>query len=193
MVALIYGPAPVFTRPVVVAGGPTGPTGATQGVTGPTGPFQTGGTGPTGPQGFTGNTGPASTVTGPTGRTGFTGPPGSGGPTGQSGPTGATGPTGPTGQNIVTSATGPATSVLGQSGYMIVGNIITNWASVTVNHTGVTAIFPFTYVNGIPTVAIGQGYSGPTGIFVKGVTVGGVALQCSTGASGMVGYVAIGT
>lgn len=133
MGAIVQGPAPVYARPVVVAGGPTGPSG------GPTGP-----TGPTGAQGATGMTGAgatgaSSTVTGPTGATGargatgLTGPPGAGatGPTGNAatltgatGPTGMTGaggtgptgpsagPTGATGPSGVTGATGPLTGAL---------------------------------------------------------------------------------
>jgi hypothetical protein len=120
------GPAPVYTRPIVIAGGATGPsggpTGAT-GVTGPTGPNSTGPTGATGASrtgptgstgrvgatGPTGNTGPQGNgLTGPTGQPGsFTGNTGPTGPTG-AGPTGSTGPSGgPTGPTGNTGATGP--------------------------------------------------------------------------------------
>lgn len=134
MGAIVQGPAPVYARPIVVAGGPTGPSG---GPTGPTG--ITGRTGPTGPTGVQGATGNPSTVTGPTGytgargNTGASGPPGAGatgptgnpaaltGPTGFTGPTGGggTGPTGPnggptgaTGVTGATGATGPLTGAV---------------------------------------------------------------------------------
>lgn len=134
MGAIVQGPAPIYARPVVVAGGPTGPSGGPTGATGPTGY-----TGNTGAQGNQGATGASSTVTGPTGATGargvtgLTGPPGAGatgptgnaatltGATGYTGPTGAggtgptgpsAGPTGPTGASGVTGATGPLTGAL---------------------------------------------------------------------------------
>ena len=190
MVALVYGPAPVFTRPIVVAGGPTGPTGAGVGVTGPQGTASTGPTGFTGSQGPTGPTGLASTVTGPTGRTGVTGPPGNQGSTGITGPTGMTGPQGPI---VTTAATGAGGGQLGASGFARFGNITLNWASVVVNHSGITAVFPQAYVDGLPSVVLGQGYSGPTGLFIRAISTTSVALQCNTGASGQADYFAIGS
>lgn len=200
MTVFVQGPAQVFARPVVVPvipTGPTGPTGSPVGVTGGTGP-----TGPigvyTGPTGPTGSTGAASTVTGPTGRTGFTGPPGNVGVSGPTGPTGATGgtgigPTGPTGAPNVVAATGAAGGNLGASGYMQVGNVFWNWASCNIDHLGETAVFWAAYKDGQPTVVIGQGYSGPTGVAVISVSKTGVFLRCATGASGPVGYLAMGT
>jgi hypothetical protein len=182
MVALVYGPAPVNTRPVVVAGGPTGPTGATVGVTGPTGIASTGPTGPTGLQGFTGNTGSSSTVTGPTGRTGFTGPPGNAGATGQIGPTGVAG-------NPIT---GGGTGA-GPIGYFRLGNIVVNWGEAAANQTGVTASFSQAYTDGVPTVSLGQNYSGPTGASIEAISLTGVQLRCATGVSGTVFFQAIGT
>lgn len=124
MSQLIYGPAPVYSRPVVTAFGQTGPTGPSQGPTGPTGAIGTGVQGPVGatgaqgaqgvpgPQGSQGLVGPPG-VTGPpgsatnTGATGYTGPTGFTGPGGEASNTGATGPTGYTGP-IGTGPTGPS-------------------------------------------------------------------------------------
>jgi len=185
MPALIYGPAPIYARPIVVVPGTTGPTGPLGGPTGPIG--NTGVTGPTGIQGPTGYTGASSNVTGPTGsagRTGFTGPPGNGGITGN------TGPTGPVGA-VISGSTGAGS--LGASGFARLGNIVINWASIAVNHTGVTAVFPQAYTDGLPSVALGQGYTGPTGTAAYAISLTAVALKCSTGVSGQVDYIAIGT
>lgn len=134
MALVVQGPAPVYARPIVVAGGPTGPSGGPTGTTGNTGP-----TGFTGAVGAQGSTGAASSVTGPTGptgrqgnigqtgpgglgQTGATGPNGS--TAGDTGPTGATGsggpgptgpsggPTGPTGPSGQTGYTGPVSGTL---------------------------------------------------------------------------------
>jgi len=185
MPALIYGPAPIYARPIVVVPGTTGPTGPLGGPTGPIG--NTGVTGPTGIQGPTGYTGASSNVTGPTGsagRTGFTGPPGNGGITGN------TAPTGPVGA-VISGSTGAGS--LGASGFARLGNIVINWASIAVNHTGVTAVFPQAYTDGLPSVVLGQGYTGPTGTASYAISLTAVALKCSTGVSGQVDYIAIGT
>ena len=181
MPALIYGPAPIYARPIVVVPGQTGPTGPSGGPTGPTGPALN--TGPTGPAGPTGPSGAASNVTGPTGasgRTGFTGPPGSAGATGAQGPTGAAGA-------VALSGTGAGT------GYFQLGNVTYNWGSVATNHTGVTSAFPTAYVNAAPVVTLGQGYSGPTGAYVKSASLTGVLILCNTGASGTVFWQAMGS
>lgn len=188
MVSNVIGPAQVYARPVVVPVIPTGPTGYTgpsPGSTGPTGATGAGPTGPTGPSGQLGPTGPVSTVTGPTGRTGFTGPPGAG-------PTGSTGPVGPAGTPVVGS-TGAGGSPLGPSGSLQFGNVVFNWASIVVNHLGVTAVFPVGYADGPPSVTLGRGYTGPTGAAAVSVSKSGVFILCATGASGIVDYLAVGT
>jgi hypothetical protein len=180
MVALVYGPAPVVARPVVIVPGQTGPTGPSQGPTGNTGPTGAGNfTGPTGPLGLTGATGNSSTVTGPTGRTGFTGPPGNAGSTGNTGPTGAT--------ISVQGTTG------GGTGWARAGNVVWNWGSLAVNHTGVTAVFGQGYTDAAPSVTLGQGFSGPTGVFVVATSTAAAALRCATGVSGTVFWQALGT
>lgn len=181
MSALVYGPAPIYARPIVVVPGQTGPTGPPTGLTGS--PGSTGPTGPTGLLGFTGNTGAASVVTGPTGpvaKTGATGPPGNAGATGN------TGPTGPVGASAI-GATGAGT------GFAQIGNLVWNWGQVATNHTGITTSFVSPYTNSPPVVTLGQGYSGPTGPYVKSVSLTGVLILCNTGASGTVFYAAMGS
>lgn len=189
MTVFVQGPAQVYARPVVVPSQLTGPTGATgspvgvTGSTGPTGPIGVY-TGPTGPTGPTGN---SSTVTGPTGRTGFTGPPGNVGVSGPSGPTGFTGPAGPgPGGYVAGTGAGPV-------GYFRLGNIAVNWGEAAANHTGITATFSQAYVDAVPVVALGQGYSGPTGASIEAISLTGVQLRCATGTSGTVFFQAMGT
>lgn len=76
---------------------------------------------------------------------------------------------------------------------MQAGNITFNWASVLVNHSGGTYNFAQPYVSAFPSVALGQGYSGPTGLAKTAVSKTGVFLICATGASGIADYVAVGS
>jgi hypothetical protein len=76
---------------------------------------------------------------------------------------------------------------------MIVGNIIMNWGTVAVTHTGSTFGFPQPYTDGQPAVVIGVNFSGPTGAFIPATSKTGVVIQCRTGASGPVDYHAIGS
>lgn len=140
MTAEVFGPAPVYARPIVVAVGPTGPAGGPTGATGSTG--NAGGTGPTGPLG----TGPAGTQ-GPTGVQGVTGPTGYSGPPGNS----ITGATGPGGDATNTGATGPT----GATG---VGGAASNTGA-----TGPTGPTGSTGSSGAATNTGATGPSGPTG------------------------------
>lgn len=108
----VFGPAPIYARPIVTALGQTGPTGPSQGPTGPTGAIGTGVTGPVGPTGIFGQQGPTGPagiqgLTGPAGVTGPSGTPGSATNTGATGLQGSTGPTGIAGSATNTGATGP--------------------------------------------------------------------------------------
>jgi len=181
MPALVYGPAPIYARPIVVVPGSTGPTGPSQGPTGNTGPTGAGNfTGPTGPFGPTGATGAASTITGPTGRTGFTGPPGNAGSTGVSGPTGPTGYTGA--PNVIGTTAG-----VGSVSAFQIANLIINYGQVTnAADSGTTVTFAIPYVDNPPYLALARGHSGNTGSFFTAVTKTNATLWQGTGANNTV-------
>jgi len=188
MPALIYGPAPIYARPIVVVPGTTGPTGPSGGPTGPTG--IAGGTGPTGSVGITGATGASgrnSTVTGPTGPTGFTGPPGNAGSTGQTGPTGIAGPTG----SIAAGFTS------GTKGSVQLNNITFNWGQLSaITPPGASQAYQTAYVDNPPFVTLGWALTGPTGTGLPQmqiVTTKTVLAVNLTGMSGSVWYQAMGS
>jgi len=188
MPALIYGPAPVYTRPVVMVGGPTGPTGPLPGPTGSTGPTGVGAfTGPTGIRGATGSTGAGSLVTGPTGRTGWTGPPGSLGATGWTGPTGGTGPTGTVSYGV--------TAAVNSVSAVQIGNFIINYGQIpNASDSGSTVTFQIPYVDNPPYLSLARGHSGNTGSFFTSVTKIQATLWQGTGANNTVlHWHAIGT
>lgn len=184
MTAYVQGPAPVFTRPVVIAAGPTGPAG---GPTGPTG--ATGSLGVTGPQGIVGYTGPtgmtgaAANMTGPTGPTGVTGPPG----TSVTGPTGATstavGPTGPSAWSI-------SFPVNGQTGSIQFSPLIMNFGGFNVDSGGTTITFKTAYVQNPPFVTIGV--TGPTGAYVSALSTTQITLHPNNGGPIWVSFIAVG-
>jgi hypothetical protein len=188
MVASVYGPAPIFSRPIVVVNGPTGPTGSNIAPTGPTGPTGPNQTGATGPIGKTGSTGANSTVTGPTGRTGFTGPPGSIGQTGVTGATGARGPAG----SVITAGT---TASFG--GGIVMGNVNLNWGKINgATPPGASQAYQEPYGNDAPFVTAGWALTGPTGTGIPQIqiiTTLNVVHFNFTGVSGTIMYQAIGT
>jgi hypothetical protein len=71
------------------------------------------------------------------------------------------------------------------------GNININWGVVNANHTGVTGVFVFSYVDATPAVTLGA--SGPTGAYLSGLSKTGVKITTPTGTSGPIYYIAMGT
>lgn len=182
MTVNVEGPAPVYTRPVVVVPGATGPTGPVGGPTGPSGP--TGIQGPTGNVGFTGPLGPTGQpgiFTGPTGPGGLTGPPGTGatGARGQTGPQGVTGPTGNVSETINNS---------GSLGVQL-ADVIINTGGGPIGVSGTNFSFPVPYNLGPPRVTLGP--TGITGIYVGARTQTSVEIY-AVGSTGYADWIAIG-
>jgi hypothetical protein len=176
MTSYVQGPAPVYTRPVVVVVGPTGPSG---GPTGPSGP--TGVPGVTGPQGIVGYTGPQGATgpiaffTGPSGAVGLTGPPGSS----------VTGPTGPV--SGVAGPTGPSAwtenDISGPTGSIQFTNIIFNFGQGFANQTGATFPYATAYTTAPPSVVFGV--SGPTGVYISANSILQMTVKSPTGTTGV--------